>query len=765
MSNGFYLLVDESGSMSEESRGSNKKLALSIIKISNEKEKALFEEFVNEYKNLLVRYCEYERLHLYCLYTMYGGIDPVKKELFDLIYKHASFLESNLLNLIIEVGYDDTNARNTFHTIDAYISSLYYLFHNATLFLDRNMPIFYSVEELRYLYIFRKFLDQYGYENPWCENLRKVLKEQSDVYKVSNKINRILGSFRVGSINNRDYLLVVDLAVSGFSFLKDKLNYIKLQKLSKPFVINENRAYNLDLSITGKYKNFDFKIPSLTMNITFNQNLSQSSQNINTHFYRWLNIENSRTPFKFNFDIVTDFDKSLVDNLVQGATNLDISLRNTNQFNSIKGLITTYIGDISILGKLDLINTDILSEYFGIKSLPQIDLSIKPSNKISIAQIMSLLLESFYKESYDPEKLSELDAYPLIKYVYMSNIAYKDPNNTDIHQQLSSLQDQIGDQIIRILNYDSIHQDLNRLYIEGRFEELSEKVKRYEEILLQRIKSAPLAYRRRYLNLFGKIFTEFYKLDIAEAIYRNILQDTQGAFVKEIYRTRGSLAEVLARKGDYQQAIMLYQENLSEDLVEEERIRTKSQMIYPLFFEYLKTNSEEIKESLEEFLIETVDYYDQRSSEIIYALLVESFLEFVNTQNMEKLYRGLYNIRSKLQDVKVKETDPLNLPIAIFEVMDGKVDNAINRLEKANFLFELADLLNSRFVEKQSYSKKLEDIQKILSKDVLHNIRRLLSNIGIDLSDRYQKQFLEYLFSKDKKELITYRMNILNLLP
>lgn len=103
-------------------------------------------------------------------------------------------------------------------------------------------------------------------------------------------------------------------------------------------------------------------------------------------------------------------------------------------------MLTKYIADIAVLGKLDFIDLKALRDKFGVVNLPQIDLSKKISENLNLARLMSLLLEGFYEDKYDKNRLSLIDKYPLIKYVYLSNIAYKNPDDQEVINQIEDLE-------------------------------------------------------------------------------------------------------------------------------------------------------------------------------------------------------------------------------------------------------------------------------------------------------------------------------------
>lgn len=766
MNKKFYLLVDETGRMSMQNNNEDKFLLMSIVKIEDREQEETFNNFLQEYSEMMERECGGQKKHLKTLFDRYGHSET-RRLVLNTIEKYMDFIKNNIVNIYVKVGYTNQRDQSVFHTIDAYLSSLYYLFHNAKLFIDDNKStVYYAIEQLQYIVRLRKFLESFqnseynqnGSSKDYkaCKEFHELLTQYSNVYNVDEKLEKVIPkviNLKKDKDVKTNFNLIPDLFVSGKSFLSGTgINYIKLKRLEKAYIPEEQKDYRNELSVTinAKYNAFRIKIPS-NLIITFNREIDKKNENIHSLFCKKFGIDEQTTPFQFSFDIESEFDKDLIRYIIGNGQDFNIDIKSTILAKK-KDLLTKYIADIAVLGKLDFIDLKALRDKFGVVNLPQIDLSKKISEDLNLARLMSLLLEGFYEDKYDKNRLSLIDKYPLIKYVYLSNIAYKNPDDQEVINQIEDLEKELGERLISILNYDAIHQKLNKMYIEGRFSEFSEQVNTYRSILLKKITNSPWLYRRRYLNLFGKVLTEFYRLDIAENVYRHILENSEQSLVKEIYRTKGSLAEVLCRKGNYKEAINLYEENLNMDISEEEKIRTKSQLIYPLFFEYMNNKEESYKEKLEEMLFE-VKYYYEEKPEILYPILIELLLS--DDKNLYYKYSKKFNLGEK---------DPLNLPVAILKVAYGETEDAINKLEKAGFIIELIDLLNSDLVDKRLYEKKIDELKKEIEKNYPKEIESLLSSAGFNTKDEYQKHFFKRLFDKNKKELITFRMNLLNYL-
>ncbi|MGC8650914.1 MAG: hypothetical protein ACP5S8_08140, partial [Hydrogenobaculum sp.] len=237
-----------------------------------------------------------------------------------------------------------------------------------------------------------------------------------------------------------------------------------------------------------------------------------------------------------------------------------------------------------------------------------------------------------------------------------------------------------------------------------------------------------------------------------------------------------SLAELYARFEMYEEAINLYEENLNEEnLSEYEKHRTKSQMVPILILNGYKENGESYINKAKEYADEVLNYFKER-----YEMGV-SGLEDVLYALFNYVALDIRELKSKYAELNIenesKTLDPKNyaqLPLAIILIALGRIEEALERLIEANFIIEAYDLINSsigkdykdkhmkRITEKLKYFTYNSGIRK-LSEDILRELSEANQNIEVPSSIKSQDKFFKEL-EKPRKNLITYRINLLNYL-
>ncbi|MGC8822608.1 MAG: tetratricopeptide repeat protein [Desulfurella sp.] len=468
----------------------------------------------------------------------------------------------------------------------------------------------------------------------------------------------------------------------------------------------------------------------------------------------------SLMPFKAFFSM-KNLPKLFVRKIQDGTFTAIVEYKNTQDLQDINKLIK-YAQEISILKSLNKgqirienkteINVD--DNAKDIYSNKTRDLRRKYENLIEDIENQKVInieeIETVFKN------------YSFIRYALLLEYDIL-LRNLQKNEELFSVQEKIKT-IDDVAFFSSMlttkhYNNLKNLYYKGNLVELLNKINEFWDTINTSIFSYSY-YKRRYVNLISEALSELYELDFAEKFLEENLSELKNADLKEIYRSKGLLAEIYARKGSFDKALELYQSNLNENLTQEDIIRTKN---YIANMYLLKNETQKAKDIFKECL---ENYYilEGYSTLMLYPLAGLAACVKYNEFKEELLSLGL-----NLEDLigSLSKDSPENIVVAVLKVIDNKFDEAFKILFEARYYLEAYDLYNTIYFDKfkDTYSqeaKKIEDFTNKITKPLETLYQNIYQNIQAENVFNYSfKNFFNNL--KEKRDhFLTYRLNFAN---
>lgn len=753
-----YAFLDESSNIQQDKTSSftSKGIVIGMTVIQNENDKMIkiFYEFLKRFYT--EEGCDKDnkgKMHLSNCLRKYNDNNFLKEKIYLRLLDRKDLIDF-IKNNIITFSYiirknDDFNDRYRIpHSMDRYVYGLQVLATYINAF--KGDCVYYNIENLQLVGSIKNMLDllkainqkNIEMDTPYkefvsgCKDFLDIIKNNTNYYDIKDIFIRNIDNSKKAYKDRSVANLIADFFVTGYNFLDfeefDFANFVKVEKV-RDFATKKT-------PISTKLNNLDLKIPLETIYISFDSDEDAVELDKGLGF-----LENGIVLAESTFPPLLKYVNE------KSGSELIKEIKNAGKYKELLSVVD-YLYEIFILDKIGVID----KKAFGnlVKGrLPTIDLDYKYNGDITPKKIIKTVFDIINELNYESikEGLKQLEKFELIKYFCLANVLYNsgDPR---IKEEIENLEKKIPRLVKNLLHYDYTHAKINELYYYGKFKELIKFINSNRNILENKIKYASSVYKRRYYNLFAKLFLEFYLLDASEAIINQVLQFLEKSEVEEIYRTKGTLAEVKARKGEYEEALHIYSENYKKY---DDKDRTLSQKLTIDLILALKDKDmkklEDVKDYSELLYYNTEDH--------LYALFNLAIIEAFNKD--EEVYYSAF-----IEETSDKpKYHSINLQKAILYVVIGNINEAIKTLLDANFYIEAIDLLNSKYGReyKERYKEEYEDIKRRVNgyKDSISNLINIFS---IEVKDTFAQEFYDKLFSDDKEELITYRTNIINYL-